>query len=124
MGFDRLAWELAPGQKIGPARQWFCDYKSTMPIGCLRYLNGLHPESKGRYAEVITSDVSDADELIRKFKYEDYPQVAVSVDMLNTGFDCRDFAPSHVPFCTEPHLVSTNSRARDTNYHTKQRFVI
>jgi len=79
--------------------------------------------SKGRYAEVITSDVSDADELIRKFKY-DYPQVAVSVDMLNTGFDCREI---YLVMCrsVEPHLVSTNSRrGTRTTPHQKQRFVI
>jgi len=32
-----------------------------------------------------------------KFKYEDYPQVAVSVDMLNTGFDCREIL--HLVMC-------------------------
>ncbi|HQH28798.1 MAG TPA: type I restriction-modification enzyme R subunit C-terminal domain-containing protein, partial [Oligoflexia bacterium] len=45
---------------------------------------------KGAYAEVITSDVPNADEMIRKFKQEDYPQVAVSVGMLDTGFNCRE----------------------------------
>ena len=36
-----------------------------------QYLNELHPEYKGRYAEVITSDVADPDALIRKFINED-----------------------------------------------------
>ena len=52
-----------------------------------RYLNERHPEHQGRYAEVVTSDVADPDALIRKFKTEVYPMVAVSVGMLDTGFD-------------------------------------
>jgi hypothetical protein len=31
-----------------------------MPRGCAYYLNQLHPEHDGRYAEVITSDIPDA----------------------------------------------------------------
>src|SRR4029078_10910446 len=62
-----------------------------------QYLNELHSEYKGRYAEVITSDVANADELIRKFKQEDYPQIVVSVGMLDTGFDCREVL--HLVMC-------------------------
>ena len=46
---------------------------------------------------MITSDVANADELIRKFKREEYPQVAVSVGMLDTGFDCREVL--HLVMC-------------------------
>ena len=62
-----------------------------------RYLNELHPEHQGRYAEVITSDVAEPDALIRKFKNETYPMVAVSVGMLDTGFDCREVL--HLVLC-------------------------
>ncbi|MBW1793320.1 MAG: DEAD/DEAH box helicase family protein [Deltaproteobacteria bacterium] len=90
--FDRLAWEnyqeLAPGEKIGPGKAIiFAITKHHAALGY--YLNEMHPECKGRYAQVITSDVANADDVIRKFKWEDYPQVAVSVGMLDTGFDCR-----------------------------------
>jgi type I restriction enzyme, R subunit len=99
--FDRLAWEnyqeLAPGQKIGPGKSIVFALTKNHAARLTRYLNELHPECKGRYAEVITSDVANADDLIRQFKYEDYPQVAVSVDMLNTGFDCREVL--HLVMC-------------------------
>lgn len=52
------------------------------------YFNQVYPELKGRYAEVITSNVPDADRAIKRFKQEELPYMAVSVGMLDTGFDC------------------------------------
>ena len=92
--FDRLAWstykELASKQKVGPGKSVVFAITKHHATRLTRYLNELHPECKGRYAEVITSDVADADEMIRKFTSEDYPQVAVSVGMLDTGFNCPE----------------------------------
>ena len=51
------------------------------------YFNQVYPEFKGRYAEVITSNVPDADRAIKRFKQEEFPYVAVSVGMLDCGFD-------------------------------------
>jgi len=51
------------------------------------YFNQTYPEFKGRYAEVITSNVPDADRAIQRFKREEFPYVAVSVGMLDCGFD-------------------------------------
>lgn len=99
--FDRLAWEnyqnLAPGQQIGPGKAIIFAITKHHAARLAYYLNELHPECKGRYAEVITSDVPNAEDLIRKFKREDYPQVAVSVGMLDTGFDCREVL--HLVMC-------------------------
>jgi type I restriction enzyme R subunit len=99
--FDRLAWEnfteQAPGQKIGPGKTIVFAITKHHAARLARYLNDLHPECGGKYAEVITSDVANADELIRKFKQEDYPQIAVSVGMLDTGFDCREVL--HLVLC-------------------------
>jgi len=99
--FDRLAWqnytELAPGQRVGPGKTIVFAITKHHAARLAQYLNDLHPEHRGRYAEVITSDVTDADALIRRFKYEDYPQVAVSVGMLDTGFDCREVL--HLVLC-------------------------
>lgn len=99
--FDRLAWndynELAPGQKIGPGKAIVFAITKHHAARLAMYLNELHPEHQGRYAEVITSDVADAKELIRCFKREEYPQVAVSVGMLDTGFDCREVL--HLVMC-------------------------
>lgn len=99
--FDRLAWEnykeLAPGQKIGPGKSIVFAITKRHAARLAEYLNELHPELKGEYAQIITSDVRNADDLIRKFKKEDYPQVAVSVGMLDTGFDCREVL--HLVMC-------------------------
>jgi type I restriction enzyme, R subunit len=92
--FDKLAHqnykELAPGQSTAPGKTIVFAINKHHAARLTKYLNELHPEHKGRYAEVITSDVSDADGVIRKFKKEKLPQVAVSVGMLDTGFDCPE----------------------------------
>ena len=49
----------------------------ALELGKRRFLIELHPEHQGRYAEVITSDVADPDALIRRFKTETFPMVAV-----------------------------------------------
>jgi type I restriction enzyme R subunit len=123
--FDRLAWknylELAPGKAIVFA------ITKHHAARLAHYLNELHPEHKGRYAEVITSDVANADELIRRFKREDYPQVAVSVGMLDTGFDCRELL--HLVMCRRVRspILYQQMRGRGTRTAPrigKQKFVI
>lgn len=57
-----------------------------------RELNKLAPEHNGKFAEVITSRVKGASDLAKQFRKDDnfYPRIAVSVDMLSTGFDCPE----------------------------------
>jgi type I restriction enzyme R subunit len=101
--FDRLAHqnyrELAPGltEKDAPGKAIVFAITKNHATRLARILNDLHPEAKGRYAEIITSDVADAEGLIRRFKRESYPRVAVSVGMLDTGFDCREVL--HLVMC-------------------------
>lgn len=101
--FDRLAHEnyrdLAPGltEKDAPGKAIVFAITKNHATRLAKILNDLHPEAKGNYAEVITSDVADADGLIRKFKRDAYPRVAVSVGMLDTGFDCREVL--HLVMC-------------------------
>ena len=99
--FDRLAWEncknLAVGQKIGPGKSIVFAITKHHAARLTQYLNEIHPECGGRYAEVVTSDIPNADDVIRRFKHEEYPQVAVSVGMLDTGFDCREVL--HLVMC-------------------------
>jgi type I restriction enzyme R subunit len=52
-----------------------------------RFLNAEYPQWHGKYAEVITTDVTDPKAAIRRFKREEMPVIAVSVGMLDTGFD-------------------------------------
>ncbi len=50
----------------------------------------LYPEYKGRLVEVIDSHMEGADRMLKRFKHENYPRVAISVDMLDTGVDIRE----------------------------------
>lgn len=129
--FDRLAWEnnkeLAPGQRVGPGKSIVFAITKHHTARLAHYLNELHPEHRGRYAEVITSDIPNTDELIRRFKREDYPQVAVSVGMLDTGFDCREVL--HLVMCRRVRspILYQQMRGRGTRtapHIGKQRFVI
>ncbi len=129
--FDRLAWEdykdLAPGQKSGPGKSVVFAITKHHAARLAQYLNDLHPEHKGRYAEVITSDVANADDLIRRFKQEDLPMVAVSVGMLDTGFDCRELL--HLVMCRRVRspILYQQMRGRGTRtapHIGKKKFVI
>lgn len=129
--FDRLAWqsykELAPGQNNGPGKSVVFAITKHHAARLAQYLNDLHPEHKGRYAEVITSDVANADDLIRRFKQEDLPMVAVSVGMLDTGFDCREVL--HLVMCRRVRspILYQQMRGRGTRtapHIGKEKFVI
>ena len=129
--FDRLAWEsyseLAPGQDPGPGKAIVFAITKHHAARLAQYLNERHAEHEGRYAEVITSDVADADALIRKFKTETYPMVAVSVGMLDTGFDCREVL--HLVLCRRVRspILYQQMRGRGTRtapHIEKRKFVI
>ena len=129
--FDRLAWqnfkELAPKQKSGPGKAVVFAITKHHAARLAQYLNDLHPEHKGRYAEVITSDVTNADDLIRRFKQEELPAVAVSVGMLDTGFDCREVL--HLVMCRRVRspILYQQMRGRGTRtapHIGKEKFVI
>ena len=50
--------------------------------------NKLYPEYKGKFAQAVCHDIKFVDDVIDKFKEKiSYPQIAVSVDMLDTGID-------------------------------------
>ncbi len=129
--FDEMAWasyeELAPGQKIGPGKSIVFAITKQHAARLAQILNERHPEHKGDYARVITSDVADATEEINKFKKDDYPQVAVSVGMLDTGFDCREIL--HLVMCRRVRspILYQQMRGRGTRtaFHIDKRgFVI
>ncbi len=129
--FDRLAWEnyreLAPGQQTGPGKGVIFAITKHHAARLAQYLNELHPEHQGRYAEVITSDVANADDLIRRFKQEELPMIAVSVGMLDTGFDCRELL--HVVMCRRVRspILYQQMRGRGTRpapHIGKRKFVI
>ena len=47
----------------------------------------FYPQYKGKLARMITSEDSRAKELIKDFKKESFPRIAISVGMLDTGVD-------------------------------------
>lgn len=129
--FDRLAWqswrELAPRQNPGPGKAIVFAITKHHAARLAQILNQLHPEHKRRYAEVVTSDVADPDALIRRFKTETYPMVAVSVGMLDTGFNCREVL--HLVLCRRVRspILYQQMRGRGTRtapHIGKQKFVI
>ena len=129
--FDRLAWdnykELAPGQDTGPGKAIIFAITKHHASRIAEYLNELHPEFKGNYAAVITSDVTDPGALIRQFKKETYPMVAVSVGMLDTGFDCREVL--HLVMCRRVFspILYQQMRGRGTRtapHIQKKKFII
>ncbi len=129
--FDRIAWEqyhdLAPRQNPGPGKAIVFAITKHHAARLARYLNELHPEHQGRYAEVITSDVAEPDALIRRFKTETWPMIAVSVGMLDTGFDCREVL--HLVLCRRVRspILYQQMRGRGTRtapHIGKRKFVI
>jgi type I restriction enzyme R subunit len=129
--FDRLAHEqyrtLAPGQKTAPGKTIVFAITKHHAARLAQYLNELHPEQQGRYAEVITSDLADADDAISRFKKDQYPQVAVSVGMLDTGFDCREVLHLVMARRVRSPILYQQMRGRGTRtapHIGKEKFVI
>jgi len=52
--------------------------------------NQFYPEYKGRLVEIIDSKMERPLKLINKFKKENFPRIAISIDMLDTGIDIRE----------------------------------
>ncbi|MBI5195933.1 MAG: DEAD/DEAH box helicase family protein [Nitrospirae bacterium] len=73
-----------------------------------RELNMLVPEANGRFAQVITSRVKGASDLAKAFRKDEnyWPRIAVSVDMLSTGYDCPELL----------NIVLARPIASPTNY--------
>lgn len=129
--FDRLAHsnylDSAPYQKDAPGKAIIFAITKHHAARLAYYLNELHPEHKGRYAEVITSDIPDASDAIRRFKKETLPMVGVSVGMLDTGFDLREVLHLVMARRVRSPILYQQMRGRGTRtapHIGKQRFVI
>lgn len=129
--FDRLAHEnyleSAPYQKDAPGKAIIFAITKHHAARLCQYLNELHPEHMGRYAEVITSDIPDAGEAIRRFKKSVFPMVAVSVGMLDTGFDLREVLHLVMARRVRSPILYQQMRGRGTrkaDHIGKTRFVI
>lgn len=84
-----------------------------------RYLNEQYPEYNEKYAEVITSDVYEPERLIKKFKTEPLPIVAVSVGMLDTGFDAPEVENLAMVRLTRSPMLYQQMRGRGSRLCSK-----
>ena len=95
-------------------------------------LNALVPESNGKFADVITSRVKNASDKAKIFrKKENYwPRVAVTVDMLSTGYDCPEAQNIVLARPIASPTTYIQIKGRGTRKHTfadgteKTRFII
>lgn len=84
-----------------------------------QHFSDLKPHSTVRYADFVVSDVGGgpapgAQDLIDRFKKEEYPQILVSVNMLDTGFDCPEVVNLVMARFTQSLILYRQMRGRGT----------
>ena len=77
------------------------------------------PHSSVRYADFVVSDLGggpapDASAVVKRFKDEDYPKILVSVNMLDTGFDCPEAVNLVMARFTRSAILYRQMRGRGT----------
>ena len=77
------------------------------------------PHSSVRYADFVVSDVGggpalDASAIVKRFKDEEYPKILVSVNMLDTGFDCPEAVNLVMARFTRSAILYRQMRGRGT----------
>jgi type I restriction enzyme, R subunit len=77
------------------------------------------PSPEIRYADYVVSglgneDSADADSLIKRFKKEKFPEILVSVNMLDTGFDCPEVVNLVFARFTKSAILYQQMRGRGT----------
>ena len=79
----------------------------------------LKPSPDVRYADYVVSglgneDSADAETLIKRFKKERFPEILVSVNMLDTGFDCPEVVNLVFARFTKSAILYQQMRGRGT----------
>ena len=79
----------------------------------------LKPHPAKRYADFVVSDVGggpapDASDIVKRFKDEEYPKILVSVNMLDTGFDCPEVVSLVMARFTRSTILYRQMRGRGT----------
>jgi len=85
----------------------------------------LKPSPEVRFADYVVSgqgseDTVDAMSKIRRFKKEPYPQILVSVNMLDTGFDCPEVCNLVFARFTRSAILYQQMRGRGTRKTNKK----
>ena len=79
----------------------------------------LKPDPTTRFADFVVSDLGggpapDAGAIIKRFKDEQFPQILVSVNMLDTGFDCPEVVNLVMARFTRSAILYRQMRGRGT----------
>ena len=79
----------------------------------------LKPHPATRYADFVVSDAGggpapDASAVIKRFKEEEFPKILVSVNMLDTGFDCPEVVGLVMARFTRSAILYRQMRGRGT----------
>ncbi len=79
----------------------------------------LKPDPATRFADFVVSDLGggpgpDAGAIIKRFKDERFPQILVSVNMLDTGFDCPEVVNLVMARFTRSAILYRQMRGRGT----------
>ncbi len=79
----------------------------------------LKPHPSTRYADFVVSDTGggpapDAGAIIKRFKEEEFPRILVSVNMLDTGFDCPEVVNLVMARFTRSAILYRQMRGRGT----------
>ena len=79
----------------------------------------LKPHPSTPYADFVVSDVGggpapDASAIIKRFKEEEFPKILVSVNMLDTGFDCPEVVNLVMARFTTSAILYRQMRGRGT----------
>ncbi|TGT53566.1 DEAD/DEAH box helicase [Mesorhizobium sp. M00.F.Ca.ET.170.01.1.1] len=88
------------------------------------------PDPSVRYADYVVSgqgpdDTVDGAVKIKRFKKEEYPQILVSVNMLDTGFDCPEVVNLIMARFTHSSILYQQMRGRGTRQAPgKERFTM
>lgn len=78
--------KVSGGDKLGKTIIFAANHKHAEYIE--QRFNKLYPQYKGHFAQIIDNKITYAQDRIADFKIpERYPQIAISVDMLDTGID-------------------------------------
>ena len=79
----------------------------------------MKPHPATRYADFVVSDIGggpapDTSSIIKRFKEEEFPKILVSVNMLDTGFDCPEVVNLVMARFTRSTILYRQMRGRGT----------
>lgn len=94
-------------------------HAETLAIMFDQHFADLKPHPTTKFADYVVSDVGggpapDAKAIIDRFKQETFPQILVSVNMLDTGFDCPEVVNLVMARFTKSAILYQQMRGRGT----------